>query len=90
MYTALSKEHEAQTHALAQSVKQLSETQTQLDNKTIKLIDAESTVKFLSQQADEFKKVIRDLQDQVKLLAHDKWVISQEHAQLLGQMKQLK
>lgn len=89
LLTALTAEHETKLQQHAQVSKQLSETQTQLDNKTIKFIDAESTVKFLSQQAEEFKKQIRDFQDQIKLLAHDKWVISQEYANAKAQLEKI-
>lgn len=82
---ALTASQQTNTHL----EKQLEQAHSHLDAKTIKLIDAESSVKFLTQQMEQIKEAMRDLQDQNKLLAHEKWVVSQEHAQLLGQMKQL-
>lgn len=102
-FTQLQAQHQALTEnaklaestlsALQQSNvhldKQLQQAHSHLDAKTIKLIDAESSVKFLTQQMQQAKESLQSLQDQNQLLAHEKWIVSQEYAQLLGQMKQL-
>lgn len=43
----------------------------------------------LRQHAVEMKSELKDIKDQNKSLAHDKWILGQEKAQLEGQMKQL-
>ena len=44
---------------------------------------------MLLQQAEIVKNELAELRDQNKLLAHEKWILGQEKAQLFGQLKQL-
>jgi chromosome segregation ATPase len=44
---------------------------------------------MLSQQSETMKTELNELHDQNKLLAHEKWILGQEKAQLYGQLKQL-
>ena len=43
----------------------------------------------LSQQITDMKIVLSDMTEQKKSLAHDKWILEQEKAQSVGQVKQL-
>jgi chromosome segregation ATPase len=52
------------------------------------MADLKLETALLSQQITIFKKDYEVLAEQNKLLAHDKWILGQEKAQLLGQLKQ--
>ena len=57
--------------------------------KNHQLIDIQAETKLLSQQLADAKQLLRDLQDQNKLLHDDQWILAQEKAQLEGQLKQM-
>lgn len=42
----------------------------------------------LTQQVALIKKELEEVSQQNKMLAHDKWILGQEKAQLFGQLKQ--
>jgi hypothetical protein len=46
-------------------------------------------IKILSQKLISADQAIATLESQSKLLAHDKWILGQEKAQLEGQLKQM-
>jgi hypothetical protein len=55
--------------------------------KTIMGLKAQDTI--LSQQMITIKTELDDIAAQNNMLAHDKWMLEQENAQLTGQIKQL-
>lgn len=65
------------------------ELEKKCENNTSDLIALQSDNKTLNQQLIEAKQLLRDTQDQNKLLADDKWELAQEKAQLEGQIKQM-
>ena len=50
-------------------------------------LKAQNTI--LSQQMITMKTELDDSAAQNKMLAHDKWILGQENAQMVGQIKQL-
>lgn len=73
-------QHWQQQHQLAQKI---------ADEKTIIQIDLQTELKVITTQLNEAKHFIKDLQEQNKLLANEKWILAQEKAQLEGQFKQM-
>jgi hypothetical protein len=63
--------------------------QTLFNDKNNLLIDSQIQIKLLSQQLADLKQTLVAIQDQNKFLAHEKWEIAQEKAQLEGQLKQM-
>lgn len=53
------------------------------------LIDLKTQHAILLQQSETIKSELKELREQNKVLAHDKWILGQEKAQLQGQLKQM-
>lgn len=60
----------------------------QLKEKTDQLTEIQIETKLVVEKLAEANQSINHLKDQNKLLAHEKWLIGQERAQLEGQLKQ--
>jgi hypothetical protein len=69
--------------------KQYQDMHTALEKQSSQLINAYAETKAISQQLLDTKKALQEAMDQSKLLAHEKWVLAQEKAQLEGQLKQM-
>jgi hypothetical protein len=63
--------------------------QTKHDEQNQSLADLKIQHAMLLQQGETVKNELAELRDQNKLLAHEKWILGQEKAQLGGQLKQL-
>lgn len=63
--------------------------QNKQEEMSVQVIMADKEVAILAQQVAMLQKEITGLTDQNKLLAHDKWVLVQEKAQLEGQLRQM-
>lgn len=94
---------EAVTNSLTESLKEVARTtqeqqswekqyhiiQTNCDEQNKLLIEAQTQKAVLSQQLVALKVEVNDKAEQNKVLAHEKWVLGQEKAQLYGQIKQI-
>ncbi len=76
-------------HSIQHWKNQLKETQKTLEIKTSEFITIQIEVKILLQQLVDIKQSLHDTQSQIKLLSNEKSVLSQEKAQLQGQIKQM-
>ena len=54
-----------------------------------KLINFEKQIAMLAHENSDKNNQLIEFKNQNKSLAHDKWILSQEKAQLLGQFKQI-
>lgn len=86
---AVEKANNENSQATQHWQKQCKELQKTLDAKTTQFIDIQTEVNTLTRQLDEAKASLTELNAQNKLLAHDKWTVAQEKAQLEGQLKQM-
>ena len=68
---------------------QLENLQKSFEIKFSEVIALQSENKLLNQQMIDAKQLLRNLEDQTKLLASEKWELAQEKAQLEGQLKQM-
>jgi len=68
---------------------QYKEAQKNLEANTTQFIDIQAKTTVLSEQLSETKQSLADALDQNKLFGHEKWILSQEKAQLEGQLKQM-
>jgi chromosome segregation ATPase len=59
------------------------------DEQNQSFIDLKTQHATLLQQSEALRAEVKDLRDQNKLLAHEKWELGQEKAQIYGQLKQL-
>lgn len=60
-----------------------------LANKLAEMISLQSDNKNLNQKISDIQQLLRDVENQNKLLANDKWNLAQEKAQIEGQLKQM-
>lgn len=60
-----------------------------LQEKNTQLIDLQTETNLSMQKLTETKEMLKDVQNQNKLLVHDKWILAQEKASLEGQLKQM-
>jgi chromosome segregation ATPase len=63
--------------------------QVKFDEQNKSLIELQAQHAVTSQQWITIKADLKDMREQNKVLAHEKWVLGQEKAQLYGQLKQL-
>ncbi len=63
--------------------------QTKYDEQNQTLVNLKTHHAILLQQSETFKSELNELREQNKLIAHEKWILGQEKAQLYGQLKQL-
>ncbi len=68
---------------------QFQSLQAKYDVKNKSYIELKTHHVVLSQQSETMKAELKELREQNKLLAHEKWELGQEKAQLFGQLKQL-
>jgi hypothetical protein len=59
------------------------------DDQNQSLIDLKTQHAMLVQQSETMKIELKELREQNKMLAHEKWILGQEKAQLFGQLKQI-
>jgi chromosome segregation ATPase len=59
------------------------------DEQNQSLIDLKTQHAMLLQQSETMKIELKELREQNKMLAHEKWILGQEKAQLFGQLKQI-
>ena len=99
----LETQHESMTKHLADTLNELArQTQTKqlwqeqfevlqnkYDEQNQSFVDLKTQYATLLQQSETMKIEIQALHEQNKLLAHEKWELGQEKAQLYGQLKQL-
>lgn len=81
---ALAQKSESQQHWQTQHDKVHAKWEEQI----LKTADLKSENTVLSQQIAAIKKELDAIAEQNKVLAHDKWILGQEKAQLFGQLKQ--
>lgn len=65
-------------------------TQEKLDQQYVTLVELQKQIAVLSEQLAAAKKSQENMETQNKLLAHEKWALGEEKAQLMGQIKLLK
>lgn len=101
--TKLESQHESITTRLTDTLSELAKkTQAQQhwqnqfqtlqvkhDEQHQSLIDLKTRSAMLLQQSETMKAQINEMREQNKLLAHEKWILGQEKAQLYGQLKQI-
>lgn len=63
--------------------------QTKYDEQNKSFLELQTQYFILSQESKTMKLELKEIHDQNKLLAHEKWELGQEKAQLYGQLKQL-
>ena len=63
--------------------------QEKLENHTQQLIDLQTKSNVLTEQLATAQEALTQSHEQNKFLAHEKWILSQENAQLKGQLKQI-
>ena len=68
---------------------QFEKLQKLLEIKFTEVVALQGDNKLLNQQMIDIKQLLRDTQDQNKLLASEKWELAQEKAQLEGQINQM-
>jgi len=99
----LHAQHEAITTRLSDTVSDLAKKtqdqqhwqeqfkilQTKYDEQNNLFIDTKTQNVMMQQQVQTIKNELVELREQNKILAHEKWVLGQEKAQLYGQLKQL-
>jgi predicted nucleic acid-binding Zn-ribbon protein len=68
---------------------QCTDMQKSLNDKVDLVTSHQIEIKILSQKLISADQAIATLESQSKLLAHDKWILGQEKAQLEGQLKQM-
>ena len=68
---------------------QYHELQKKLDLKTSQFVDIQAESKIILQKQIEMQQSLKDLQDQNKLLSHEKWEIAQEKSHLEGRLRQI-
>ncbi len=61
---------------------------TKYDDHSKRTIELQTQHAILSQQMTGMKAELNNITEQNKTLAHDKWILGQEKAQLFGQLKQ--
>lgn len=67
---------------------QYQKNQTKLDEQQTLIINFTTEIAVLSQKYSDAQGMLKEIGDQNKFLAHEKWVLAQENAQLVGQLKQ--
>lgn len=68
---------------------QFKELNSKLENNRIEMMSLQSDNRILNNQLVDIKQLLRDAQDQNKLVANEKLELIQEKAQLEGQLKQM-
>lgn len=68
---------------------QFQSLQAKYDEINKSFIELKTQHVVLSQQSETMKAELKELREQNKLLAHEKWELGQEKAKLFGQLKQL-
>lgn len=81
----LAKKSQDQHHWLAQC----NALQVKWDEQNKSFIDLQTQHAVVSQQSLTLKTELKEMSEQNKILAHEKWMLGQEKAQLYGQLKQL-
>ena len=81
----LAKQTQAQQHWLGQ----FQALQEKYDAQNKSLFELQTQHVMLLQQSETIKTELKELREQNKILAHEKWMLGQEKAQLYGQLKQL-
>ncbi len=64
-------------------------TQENLESRNSQFFDLQADVRVLSQQLADARAVIAEVNERNKLLDHDKWLLTNEKAQLEGQLHQV-
>ncbi len=99
----LNTQHESLTTHLAEILSELAKKtqgqqhwqeqfellQAKYDTQNESLFNIKTQQATLFQQSETNRSEINELREQNKLLAHEKWILGQEKAQLYGQLKQL-
>lgn len=76
-------------HETQHGKEKFKECNDKLENSLAELISLQSDNKVLNSQLSDIKKLLRDAQDQSKLIANEKLELIQERAYLEGQVKQM-
>jgi hypothetical protein len=67
---------------------QYQKAQEKLDEQSVTCLNLQTQHAVLAQQLSDAQKELKALSDQNKFLASERWVLAQENAQLVGQLKQ--
>ena len=78
-----------ETHEQQHWQEQFKKLQIKHNDQNQSFIDLKTQYATLMQQSEAMTIEIKELREQNKLLAHEKWELGQEKAQLYGQLKQL-
>ncbi|MFZ2316109.1 MAG: DNA-binding protein [Gammaproteobacteria bacterium] len=77
------------SHAEQHWRNQCQKTQEKLDEQNASLISLQTQMAVLSQKLSDAQGTLKEVSEQNKFLAHEKWILGQENAQLIGQLTQL-
>lgn len=64
-------------------------TEKKMDIHTQKLIEVESQYKLVQEQLNTAQHMLQEVLEEKKVIGHEKWILSQEKAQLEGQIQQM-
>jgi hypothetical protein len=78
-----------QTEAQKNWQEQFQSLQEKHDRQNKSFIELKTQHAMISQKTETIKIELNEIREQNKLLAHEKWILGQEKAQLYGQLKQL-
>lgn len=87
--TALEKEHNNTRRDVTHWQKQYEMLQKKFEEQSMLLVEQQKQCAVISQQISTAHDEVKELKEQNKLLAHEKWEIAQEKAQLEGVNKQM-
>lgn len=87
--TDIHNELAKKTHEQQHWHEQFKTLQVKYNDQNQSFIDLKTQCATLTQQSETMKVEIKELREQNKLLAHEKWELGQEKAQLFGQLKQI-
>jgi len=62
--------------------------QEKLDEQNTTLVNLQSQLAVLNQKLSDAQSELKDVSEQNKFLTNERWVLGQENAQLVGQLKQ--
>lgn len=88
-YSSMEKELNESIQAKNHWQSQFQEMQKKVDDKTVSLVELQKENAILSHQLSSAQNQVRELNDQNKSLALEKWELGQEKSQLEGQLKQV-
>lgn len=78
----------AHSHSEQHWQSQCQQLHTKLDEQNTTLLDLQTKIAVLTQKLSDTEDELKEMNEQNKHLAHEKWILVQEKAQIIGQLKQ--